>query len=550
MFQCECETVITALLPVAYARGSVPEPNRDRQGWPTRDDEDAKWGGPPGPRGSPWTRSLALDHISSRPTRASAADQGSAPLGVFNGAGALRREAGCSICRLNVWRNMTAAATAELTLSKQRRTEAGFRRILMLFSIAAGLGVMCHFGMLVWAENSFTGPECVVAANSMMLARDGTLYYDLSHYPYTVSAYTPVFYLLQASLYKLGLPAYAAGRLISFLAMLGILVLIRNLVILYTGDRYCAWMGTLLAASSALLLSWGTVGQVDSLAQLFALAAFHQYSRYAVREEKTLLWAAGFALLAFFTKQTMLACPAAIFVLLWFERRRTAIQFGAGLAAVAAVLALSLNAATDGRFISNTVFANMQPYSLDKLFQHLKFASLSAGPLALVAVAGFRPVLRSRGRALFVYLGFALAEFLIIAPKVGSDLNYQIESTILLILCASMALYALNFFALSFANRRTWITLLQLPLAVFLVVNLRITLQDLIVRFSGEQSTRAEIAQLRPWLSDGGRVLSADYNALERLRGRMDVEMLIYKLLVDARMIIPEPVRRDIANGR
>jgi hypothetical protein len=59
---------------------------------PTKVDEDAKWGGPPGPRGSPWTRSLALDHISSQPTWASAADQGSAPLGVFNGVGDLRSQ--------------------------------------------------------------------------------------------------------------------------------------------------------------------------------------------------------------------------------------------------------------------------------------------------------------------------------------------------------------------------------------------------------------------------------------------------------------------------
>jgi hypothetical protein len=445
---------------------------------------------------------------------------------------------------------MIAAVPAELNSSKSRQTEAWFRRILILFSIAAGLGIVCHFGMLLWAENSFTGPECVVAANSMMLARDGTLYYDLNHYPYTVSAYTPVFYLLQAGLYKLGLPAYTAGRLISFLAMLGIFVVIWRLVVLYTGgDYYCAWMGTLLAASSALLLSWGTVGQVDSLAELFALAAFYQYSRYAVRGEKTLLWAAGFALLAFFTKQTMLACPASIFVLLWFHRRRTAIQFGAGLAALAAVLVLSPNAAMHGRFISNTVFANLQPYSFEKMLQHLRFALLSAGPLMLVAAAGVRPAIRAGGRALFVYLGLAVAEFVIIAPKIGSDLNYQIESTILLILCASMALHSLDFFRLSFNNCRTWITLLQLPLAVFLVVNCRITLQDVIVRFSGEQLARSEIAKLRPWLSDGGRVLSADYNALVRLRGRMDVETLIYKLLVDARLINPEPVRRDIASA-
>ncbi len=46
---------------------------------PTKGNEGAKWGGPPGPRGSPWTRSLAFDPISSRPTGASAADQGVRP---------------------------------------------------------------------------------------------------------------------------------------------------------------------------------------------------------------------------------------------------------------------------------------------------------------------------------------------------------------------------------------------------------------------------------------------------------------------------------------
>src|ERR1700689_3263095 len=226
---------------------------------------------------------------------------------------------------------MTAAATVELTLTKQRRTEAWFRRILILFSMVAGLGILCNLGILLWAQNGFSGPESVVASQAIMLAHDGTLYYDLNHYPYTVCAYMPTLYLLEAGLYKLGLPAYTAGRLISFGALLGIIALMRQLVLLYTRDRYCAWTAALLGASSGLLLSWGTVGQVDTLAAMFALAAFYQYSRYAVRGERTLIWAAAFALLAFFPKQTILACPAAIFVLLWFHRRKTAIQFGAGL---------------------------------------------------------------------------------------------------------------------------------------------------------------------------------------------------------------------------
>src|SRR5580704_751512 len=228
---------------------------------------------------------------------------------------------------------MIAAASAELTPGKEQRTKTGFRRVFLLFAIVAGLGIVCHFGLLLWAENSFTGPECVVASQAMMLAHDGTLYYDLSHYPYTVSAYTPIFYLAEAGLYKLGLPAYTAGRLISFLALAGIMVLSWRLVMLYTSDYHCAWTAALLVACSALLLSWGTVGQVDTLAAFWSIAAFYQYSRFAMRGEDTLIWAAALALLAFFTKQTMLACPAAIFILLSLKDRRKAILFGAGLAA-------------------------------------------------------------------------------------------------------------------------------------------------------------------------------------------------------------------------
>jgi hypothetical protein len=133
---------------------------------------------------------------------------------------------------------------------------------------------------------------------------------------------------------------------------------------------------------------------------------------------------------------------------------------------------------------------------------------------------------------------------------VGSDLNYQIEFTILLILSVSLVLHALNFFRVSFDRARTWVTLLQLPLAVFLVVNYTITLRDVITRVVTEKVVRSEIEAMRPLLAGGGRVLSADYNAMERLRGRIDVEMLIYNWLVEARVVNPDPVTRDIAAVR
>ncbi len=441
-------------------------------------------------------------------------------------------------------------AVASLALSIQSaEREMWFRRVLFTFSVIAGLCIVCHLGVMLWAQNDFTPPESIVHSQAAMFARHGTLYYDLNQYPYTVCAYMPLFYGLEAGASKLGLTTMLAGRLFSFAALLSIVALTWRMLLLYTGERRCAWTGALLCASTSLLLFWGTVGQVDMLAAFWAMAAFYQYSRYAICEERTLLWAGLFAGLAFFTKQTMIACPAAIFALLWFERRKVALQFAAALGVPVVVMVLTINAALDGRFLDNTVRANLNPFSIEKLYAQLSYMVV-AMPLMLVAIAGFTVARKGPGRALFLYLAMALAVFAATAPKIGSDTNYQIELTILLILCACVGLHQLNFFTLCFRGSRSWITLLQIPLAIHLALNFRLNGNVLFTRVAIERAVRPLMAAVRPYAGGGGRILTTDYNAMVQLKESIEVETLIYGLLVKAGKIDPEPLRRDIAAKR
>jgi hypothetical protein len=146
----------------------------------------------------------------------------------------------------------------------------------------------------------------------------------------------PLFYLLAAGLERVGLPMLLCGRLLR----------------LYTLDRYAIQAGTLLIASTANLLFWGTVGQVDMLGILFSLVAFYNYSKYRVDQQgRRLVWAGLFVLLAAFTKQTMLAAGATIFLLLAREQRRRAAQFAVAVASCGAFLALTLNHFTGGIFL-------------------------------------------------------------------------------------------------------------------------------------------------------------------------------------------------------
>jgi hypothetical protein len=69
-------------------------------------------------------------------------------------------------------------------------------------------------------------------------------------------------------------------------------------------------------------------------------------------------------------------------------------------------------------------------------------------------------------------------------------------------------------------------------------------------RVASELAARAQLEELRPYVQpSGGLVLSSDYSSMVRLRQRMDVEPLIYGLLVRAGAVDPEPVRRDLIRG-
>lgn len=429
--------------------------------------------------------------------------------------------------------------------------ETRFRKALVIISVLSAVAMCGYFGTMLWAQNELSPPESVVAAQSLMLIHDGTLYYDLNQYPYTVCAYTPIFYLLEAGLARLGLPVFTAGRLISFAALIGLIILCGKLAESYTDNRYAAWCARLFAASSSLLLNWGTVGQVDTLAFFLAVWAFYQYSRFERSNAIVHLYiAAVLAVLATFTKQTALAAPAAIFVLLVTRNWKRGFAFGVAWAGAVAVIALTLNAATNGRFLADTIFANMNPMSAKKLGAQLtQLGSLAGGLLIIVAIA-FATMRKARGAALLVYLGFAGAMFAVTAPKIGSDTNYQIETTVLLAICAAVALHEINFFNLYFAKSKSAVTLLLLPAAIHIAVGYRVVPNIVLFRVAIERARAAQIEALRPFIAPkGGLVLSTDYNAMVRLRQRLDVEPLIYSLLVRSGKVDPEPIRRDIERG-
>jgi hypothetical protein len=444
----------------------------------------------------------------------------------------------------------SARAGIELAIPGSTARERGLLRVLQLASALAALGLLAVFAVALWARNGLTPVEGIVGLHSHMFAQGQGLYHPLNQYPYTVAAYGPIYYSLCAALDRLGVPLYLAARSLSFLALLGSLWYCGRILARFAPhDRPARTVGLLLAASTANLLYWGTVGQVDMLAVCFSLAAFAAYLDW--RATGRGLWlAAAFVVLAVFTKQTAIASGATIALCLLWDDRRTAARWIPAVALAGLAIAATLQLATQGAFLENALFANLNPFAAAKLIDQGQYFLLTSGGLLLIGLCCL-PAAIGPARPLFLYTGLSLAVWLLTAPKVGSDLNYQLEMTLLLAVTAAVGLGHAHFFSAVFANRRSAITLLQIPIVLHIALNLTLTARTAAERAVFESAKTAEIEALRPFLAaPHRRVLGGSYDATLQLRGHIEVETLIYSLLVAAGRVDPGPVLRDLQAGR
>lgn len=411
-------------------------------------------------------------------------------------------------------------------------------------------GLFGHLIVMLWAQHDFTPVEALVALHSRMFVRGEGLYWGVTGYPFTISAYGPIFYAASGLLQSCGIPAYQSGRLLSYAALLTTLWMCWRTMGYLTLNPFVRATAVILAASSANLLFWGTTGQVDMLACCLSLAAFSAFLKFRQAGNQRALALSGvFVVLAVFTKQTSIAAGAAIGLTLLCQHRRYAFPWIAGVAVAGGGIAFVLNALTHGGYFADAIMANMNPFALFKLQQQAQYLVLTGCGVILTALAGARR-LSWIDAPVYIYAAFAATIWLLTAAKIGSDLNYQIETMLVLVMCAAVSLDRLEFFPSLFAARRTWVTMLQLPLLLHLAVNLLLTARVIAERAILEPFKHRETMAMKPFVDRPGRLLSGHYDSLIHVGRPIEVEPLIYGLLVNAGLTDPAPVLRDLEARR
>lgn len=436
----------------------------------------------------------------------------------------------------------TPAAAMAVSYSREQVCRTALRWIAGIVAV----GLAGHLIVLLWAQHEFTPVEPLVVLHSNMFAQGEGLYWGVNRYPYTISAYGPIFYAVSGYLHKLGVPAYQSGRILAFGALLAALWLCWLCLGYLTRNRYAQWAAVILAASTSNILYWGTTGQVDLLGCCFSLGALAAFLKFRERADtKALALSGALVILAVFTKQTFVAAGAAIGLTLLREDRKRAALWIAGVGLAGGGIASGLNALTRGGFFADAIFANINPFAWFKLGQQAQYLTLTGAGVILTAVAGAWHCSR-RTAPVYLYAGLAAGVWLMTAPKIGSDLNYQVEMMLALAICAGCALDQLAFFPSLFTARQTWVTLLQMPLLLHVALNVLLTVRVVAERVIREPFKALETNVLRAYVHRPGRVLSVQYDSLVYERGRLEVEPLIYSLLVRGGLTDPAPVLRDL----
>jgi hypothetical protein len=264
--------------------------------------------------------------------------------------------------------------------------------------------------------------ESIVLQEARRVAAGEALYPPPSGLPLTVTAYTPLYYLVVGALqHLLGDRSYLLGRLVSLAATLG------GAACLAVGVRAASgrWPAGALAALVVLgqnltALLWAPLHRVDALALGLTLLGL------ALAATGRPLWAVAPLLLAALTKQSYVAAPAAVLVALWPQRRRMALfaaLFGLGLAAAAAVGQWL----TRGWFLWHVVVANANPFTVDYLTTMLgQFLQYNGLPLLLTGALFSLPE-RPPERVWRRYFLVSLVQTLASVGKIGASSNYWLE---------------------------------------------------------------------------------------------------------------------------
>lgn len=350
-------------------------------------------------------------------------------------------------------------AEAKRQALPEQRTRQAAAAVFLVLGAAFIWQIAALLSFSLWAIRYPYGLDFAegIVWQQMRLVVSGEAFGPLEGFPVMVINYTPLYYLVTSGFASVtGMGELAAGRTVSLLglfiaASIGGAIVFR--LLLSEQSRRVAAIGGAIASlvilSNYPVLFWTPLMRVDMLALAFSFAGL--YLALCAFERPGFVYAASVAFVcAVYTKQTMVAAPAAAFLVMLFLRPRTAAAGIATCIALGLAILTGMNWATDGGFSRHVFGYNASTVNLKQLLlvpmqmaNHAVIFGLAflamRGRCAGIArdvrsAAGWRAardlMLADRGRttSLVLLAYFAMTTLMLLTiAKSGANQNYMIE---------------------------------------------------------------------------------------------------------------------------
>ncbi len=392
---------------------------------------------------------------------------------------------------------------------------------------------------------------------ALRFARGQAIYPPLNQgYPYVIASYMPLYYVVCGLLAKALGASFLGGRLVSFLATVTIGVVCAREVWGRTRHRFAAFAAAAAAVTMPIVMIWGTLMRTDVLALAFTIAGFHLFGRNR-RVAATILFGLGVL-----TRWTNVAGIAAALAGLVLARKwKQAAIWSAIQGAFLLVLVFGSNWITrDGMFHQLSLHTSS---SLGKAWTWGQVWLLvsQAGAVwpvyfALGVIGALWCAWRPAHRALAIYFLGAWAVFFT-SGRIGSTFNYLMEPVIV----GAMAM-GVMWGELAQAEKtaaspralgaaRTGMLVLAGALALQIIYtsignHMEYSISLLRPRASG----RASAIVLERIRQTPGPVLCEDFGLIEMAGKETPLEPFEFTQIAHKRVFDPEPVYRDVRDGK
>ncbi len=361
--------------------------------------------------------------------------------------------------------------------------------------------------------------EGIVLWFARELVHGHPIYKGLAGYPYASSNYPPITFLLTAVLMPIFGEGYVAGRLLNLASAFLVAALIYHIVRDESGNRRAAALAAMFFVGSTYVYHWTPLFRADLIGLGFAVTGIYfvwRHGRMPGNSGRKRVYFVLFTfafLLSLYTKQTLVASPAAAFLALLGRDKRAAILFAFVLGAIGGAIYLAIDFATRGAFTFGLVDSNATVFLLAQLFDLLGNYALTFA--ILIALATWEWVRRIRSGQFGVLEAYAVTSLatLVFAGRVGAWENYFFEAIAVVCVLAGFAIASQQ----STINSQRSSLIRQIALPMLLLAQLVLYTRDHDPRIAANLVAQDDPAnqQLAALLSrTSGTIISEDMGAL------------------------------------